>query len=104
MTSSRKIQLSTWSNNTIEDYFYEEGNVDLPEGILVINLNLRSVVSDNDAIGSLFKKQVKQLTRKELWRNCEGCDLANSCFINYNVKTLNDDISGDSVINRLEWL
>ncbi|UFH45344.1 protein kinase [Flavobacterium galactosidilyticum] len=99
-TSTKHKKLS----KSIEDYFYEEGNVDLPEGILVINLNLRSVVSDNDAIGSLFKKQVKQLTRKELWRNCEGCDLANSCFINYNVKTLNDDISGDSVINRLEWL
>ncbi|SHI54554.1 methylation-associated defense system protein kinase MAD6 [Flavobacterium haoranii] len=88
----------------IEDYFYEEGNVTLPDGILVINLNLRSVVANNEEGDSLFKKQMEQLTRKELWKNCEGCDLANSCFINYNVKTFNNEVSGDAVIKRLEWL
>lgn len=88
----------------IEDYFYEEGNITLPDGVLIINLNLRSVVASSFGESSLFKKQIEQLTHKDLWKNCEGCDLANSCFINYNVKTLNDKVSGDAVIKRLEWL
>lgn len=99
-TSSKHKNLA----KNIEDYFYEEGNVTLPDGVLVINLNLRSVVANNPSEESLFKKQIKQLTRKELWSNCESCELANSCFINYNVKTFNDEVSGDAVIKRLEWL
>lgn len=101
------LTTSTKHNNlakSIEDYFYEEANVDLPEGVLVINLNLRSVVATVNGEKSLFKEQLNQLTRKELWRNCETCELANSCFINYNVKTFNDDDSGQAVINRMEWL
>lgn len=110
INEGRLVEFLTTSNKhnqlakSIEDYFYKEGNVELPDGILVINLNLRSVVSDSNGEGSLFKKQIKALTRKELWNNCQSCDLASKCFINYNVKTFNDEASGEAVINRLEWL
>src|SRR5690606_12647866 len=88
----------------IEDYFYEEGHTELPEGIMIVNLNLRSVVADDSGEGSLFKNQVKALTQKSLWTNCEECEFAKDCFIKYNVDTLNDTAVGESVINRLEWL
>jgi len=88
----------------IEDYFYEEGHTELPEGVMIVNLNLRSVVADDSGEGSLFKNQVKALTQKSLWEKCEGCELAKDCFIKYNVDTLNDSASGETVINRLEWL
>lgn len=89
---------------SIEDFFYEEGNVSLPDGVLVINLNLRSVVAENNSDGSLFKNQIKQLTRKELWKSCDICAVKDTCFINYNVKTFNDEVSGVAVIKRMEWL
>ncbi|WP_449400754.1 serine/threonine-protein kinase [Chryseobacterium wanjuense] len=88
----------------IEDYFYEEGHTQLPEGVMIVNLNLRSVVADDSGEGSLFKNQVKALTQKSLWEKCESCELAKNCFIKYNVDTLNDSASGETVINRLEWL
>ncbi|WP_026726988.1 methylation-associated defense system protein kinase MAD6 [Flavobacterium denitrificans] len=99
-TSSKHHQLAI----LIEDYFYKEGHTELPEGIMVVNLNLRSVAVDDSGDGSLFKNQVKSLTHKSLWAKCEGCELAKNCFIKYNVDTLNDTAAGESVINRLEWL
>lgn len=90
--------------NLIDQYFYNEGHFKLPEGVMIINLNLRSVVADTDNGGSLFRKQVKKLTNKALWTKCEGCSLANKCFIKYNVESLNDSAAGDEVITRMEWL
>ncbi|MCW3084038.1 MAG: serine/threonine protein kinase [Bacteroidetes bacterium] len=90
--------------NIIEEYFYKGGKINLPEGLLIINLNLRSVVaSEVDSI-SLFKKQIKKLTEKPLWEKCTDCPAASKCFIRYNVETFNDSAAGDEIINRLEWL
>lgn len=94
--------------NAIENYFYEEGHTLLPDGVLVINLNLRSVVAKDNMPNSenqtLFTKQLKALTQKQLWTKCEGCEMAQHCFIKYNVDSLNDKAAGDEIINRLEWL
>lgn len=90
--------------NKIDEYFYKSGSVELPEGLLIINLNLRSIVaSSNDSI-SLFKAQIQKLTSKQLWTKCTTCALAEKCFIKYNVDTLSDSAAGDEIINRLEWL
>lgn len=88
----------------IENYFYEEGYSQLPEGVLVINLNLRSVVAQDENEESLFKKQIRALTHKQLWTKCEGCEFAHHCFIKYNVDSFNDSAAGPEIINRLEWL
>lgn len=101
LTTSKKHQKLA---KLIEDYFNNEGHTELPKGIMIVNLNLRSVVADDLGTGSLFKNQVKALTQKSLWTKCEGCELAKDCFIKYNVDTLNDTASGETVINRLEWL
>ena len=47
----------------IDKYFSREGHYQLPNGIMIINLNLRSVVADNEENGSLFKNQIKALTK-----------------------------------------
>jgi hypothetical protein len=88
----------------IEDYFYSEGNVELPKGLMIINLNLRSVTAKNSNDESLFRLQVRKLTQPMLWSKCSTCVNADFCFIKYNVDTLTDNAVGDEVINRLEWL
>lgn len=88
----------------IEEYFYSSGQIELPEGLLIINLNLRSVVAHDEANGSLFKRQIKKLTDKKNWVDCNSCPAADKCFIRYNVETLSDSAAGDEIINRMEWL
>ena len=90
--------------DTIETYFYEGGQTALPEGLLIINLNLRSMVAAGTQEESLFRQQVKKLTDKALWKKCENCAVAEACFIRHNAATLNDTAAGDEVIARLEWL
>jgi hypothetical protein len=99
-TSVKHSKLAT----IIENYFYEEGHTKLPEGLMIVNLNLRSVVAQNDENGSLFRNQVKALTKKELWKQCNGCSLNKECFIKYNVDSFNDSAAGDTIISRMEWL
>lgn len=90
--------------NAIEEYFYQEGHSPLPEGLLIINLNLRSVVAGETDNPSLFRKQVKALTDKSLWQKCQKCPVKSHCFIRYNVESFNDLASGDAVTARMEWL
>jgi len=91
-------------HNHIEDYFYNEGHHELPDGLMIINLNLRSVATQLPDEPSLFRQQVKALTQKGLWNKCESCSLANQCFIKYNVDSFNDTAAGEEVITRMEWL
>ena len=91
-------------NNNIEDFFYNEGHTELLPGLMVINLNLRSVTAGDKQNPSLLSQQMKKLTNKELWTKCQGCPIANKCFIKYNVDTFQDSSAGDEVIERLEWL
>lgn len=91
-------------HDTIDQYFYNEGHFMLPNGLMIVNLNLRSVTAIDNIESSLFRQQVKALTNKSLWTKCEGCAIANKCFIKYNVDTFNDVASGDEIITRMEWL
>lgn len=91
-------------HDIIDQYFYKEGHFVLPQGLMIINLNLRSITARDEKEPSLFRQQVKALTKESLWDKCEGCSLANKCFIKYNVDSLNDPASGNEVITRMEWL
>lgn len=91
-------------HNAIDEYFYKEGVASLPKGVMVINLNLRSVTALDENGDSLLKKQIKALTDKKLWTKCRTCPLAQKCFIKYNVETLNDSAAGHEIIKRLEWI
>lgn len=88
----------------IDEYFYKEGSSNLPEGVMVINLNLRSVTAKDEDGDSLLRKQIRLLTAKKLWTKCAGCPIADRCFIKYNVDSLSDSAAGAEVVNRLEWL
>ena len=101
MQSSAKYDRLT---EAIDRYFFSEGHAELPSGLLVINLNLRSVTAAEGGGDSLFRSQIKKLTRPDLWSQCVGCAMAKQCFIRYNVNTLNDSAAGNEVIKRLEWL
>lgn len=90
--------------DAIDLYFYKDGIARLPEGVMVINLNLRSVTAKDEKGDSLLKKQIKALTSKKLWTKCHICPLAERCFIKYNVDSLNDSAAGDEIIERLEWI
>lgn len=94
----------TGLHNAIDEYFYKEGVATLPDGVMVINLNLRSVTALDDNGDSLLRKQVKALTDKKLWNKCLGCPIADRCFIKYNVDSLNDSAVGNEIIKRLEWI
>lgn len=91
-------------SDVIDNYFYNGGSVELPAGLMIINLNLRSVTARSENEESLFRSQVKKLTQPMLWSKCASCPAAQYCFIKYNVDTLTDSAAGDEVINRLEWL
>lgn len=91
-------------HDTIENYFYKEGHHELPSGLMIINLNLRSITAQDNQEPSLFRSQVKALTQKDLWTKCRTCRLASKCFIKYNVDSFCDSASGEEVITRMEWL
>ncbi|MBL7901567.1 MAG: protein kinase [Bacteroidia bacterium] len=91
-------------SRAIEEYFYKEGHSNLPDGLMIINLNLRSVVGTDQDEPSLFRKQIKAITNKKLWEKCSTCPIAESCFIKYNVDSFNDSAAGENIITRLEWL
>lgn len=91
-------------SDIIDQYFYNSGHADLPDGLMIINLNLRSITAKSNGGESLFRSQIKLLTKPVLWSKCNTCSHAEHCFIKYNVDTLTDNAAGDEVINRLEWL
>lgn len=88
----------------IDEYFYNSGHAELPKGLMIINLNLRSVTAKSNGGESLFRSQIRKLTQPMLWSKCSSCTHAGYCFTKYNVDTLTDSAAGDEVINRLEWL
>ncbi|MBP1615434.1 MAG: serine/threonine protein kinase [Bacteroidetes bacterium] len=88
----------------IDNYFYSGGHTELAKGLMIINLNLRSVTAKSNGNESLFRSQIKKLTQPALWSKCTACPHAGYCFTKYNVDTLSDGAAGDEVINRLEWL
>lgn len=91
-------------HDNIDNYFYKGGKVDLMPGLMVINLNLRSVTAKDENGESLLHSQIKKLTDPILWSKCDGCPIKEQCFIKYNVNTFQDVNASDEVINRLEWL
>lgn len=90
--------------DAIDEYFYKEGATELPDGVMIINLNLRSVTALDENGETLLRKQIKALTAPALWGKCETCPMASKCFINFNVKSLNDSAVGNEIIKRLEWI
>ncbi|NQU63513.1 MAG: protein kinase, partial [SAR324 cluster bacterium] len=75
------------------------------DGISVIHLNHRSVVSDSGTgNGSILKRLLMKMTQPEYWTVCEDCKLTSRCYAYHNACTFQDPIAGPKVIERLETL
>ena len=75
------------------------------DGVSVINLNLRSVVSD-PIVGkdSIFERLIQKMTEKKYWLACENCDMKDRCYVFHNARTFQDTTAGPKVIERLKML
>ena len=91
-------------SNIIDEYFRNEGKSQLPPGLMIINLNLRSVTAVTEESESLFRKQLKNICQPKFWTGCATCPHKDFCFIKYNVDSFNDYAAGSEVLNRLEWM
>jgi serine/threonine protein kinase len=73
------------------------------EGIAVVNLNLRSVVTDPQGFdGSILERLVRRMTDETFWEPCHGCDLKDRCYAFHNAQTIQDETAGPHVIERLK--
>jgi serine/threonine protein kinase len=73
------------------------------EGLAVVNLNLRSVVTDPQGFdGSILERLVRRMTHEKFWEPCHGCDLKDRCYAFHNAQTIQDETAGPHVIERLK--
>ncbi|RWJ10200.1 MAG: serine/threonine-protein kinase PknK, partial [Mesorhizobium sp.] len=73
------------------------------EGVAVVNLNLRSVVTNaQDFNGSILERLVRRMTDEKFWEPCHGCDLKDRCYAFHNAQTIQDETAGPHVIERLK--
>ena len=81
-------------------------------GVSVINLNLRSVVTDplgyeGDPKGgdeSILARLVRRMTHGRFWEPCQRCDLRDKCYAFHNARTFQDETAGPKVTERLKSL
>ncbi|NEZ64672.1 hypothetical protein D0962_18075 [Leptolyngbyaceae cyanobacterium CCMR0082] len=81
--------------------FFTQG-IDPPDGLLIVNLNLRSVAAG--ATQSLVERQLLKLLQPKIWVPCEACSLKNRCPIKVNADSLRDPASGSAVRARIRRL
>lgn len=75
------------------------------EGVAVVNLNLRSVVTDPQGFdGSILERLVRRMTHENFWEPCHACDLQDRCYAFHNAQTIQDETAGAHVIERLKSL
>lgn len=75
------------------------------QGVAVVNLNLRSVVTDPQGFdGSILERLVRRMTHEKFWEPCHGCDLKDRCYAFHNAQTIQDETGGPHIIERLKSL
>ena len=75
------------------------------EGVAVVNLNLRSVVTDAPGFeGSIFERLVRRMTHERFWEPCHYCDIKDRCYVFHNAQTIQDETAGSHVIERLKTI
>ncbi len=91
----------------ITGFFSSDTPEPLPEWLLIVDLNQRSMTVHEEmegAQGSIYERQLLALLQPEFWQPCEACAHRERCFIYYNVRTLADPVSGSAVRERLRAL
>jgi serine/threonine protein kinase len=75
------------------------------EGVAVVNLNLRSVVTDPQGFdGSILERLVRRMSHEKFWEPCHNCDIKNRCYVFHNAQTIHDETAGKHVVERLKSL
>jgi len=75
------------------------------DGVLVVNLNRRSVVADEDELnGSIFDRMLLRMADPAFWEACDSCELAATCYVPHNARTIGHPDAGPKVIRRLKEL
>jgi serine/threonine protein kinase len=74
----------------------------LPDRALLVNLNLRSIAAGG--VDALVERQLRELTKAELWKPCDGCSHRTRCPLKFNADTMRDDASGPAVRSRVRRL
>jgi hypothetical protein len=96
-----------WLGHHVYHYF-EEAEYTLPESLVFINLNLRTVIDDhsNTSIVDLLLDKFldKGVDFKGIWDHCkqENCSYADRCYIKYNIDVFNNPENGSEVRKRLK--
>lgn len=72
------------------------------EGLVIVNLNARSVAAGGGA--SIFSRQLQAIVGGPFWGPCEACDYRTRCPLKHNVDSLRDETSGPAVTERLRTL
>jgi len=99
----------TWLGRQVHHYF-EWDSFTPHNSLIFINLNLRSVVSDNANEPSIFDLILDRFLDKDnikgFWSACSSdkCAYANRCYIRYNIETLRHADLGPTVRHRLKQL
>lgn len=88
-----------WLKKVVFEFFDEAGDKKLPEDLLIVNLNLRSVVAGKER--SIFSRQLEAFGDDSFWSPCESCSIKDRCFIKFNIDTFRDKINGPEITERL---
>jgi serine/threonine protein kinase len=72
-------------------------------GILLVNLNLRSVIVESED-PSIFHQMVNAFIQPKLWEPCNKCDIRDHCYVKFNVDSLLDANYGPQIKERLQAL
>lgn len=80
----------------------------IPSSLVFINLNLRTIVDENDQ-SSIFDLLLDNFldegeSPRGIWNSCktENCSFADRCYIKYNIESLKDPGKGKEIRKRLK--
>jgi serine/threonine protein kinase len=74
------------------------------KGVMVINLNLRSVVAAEKGNLSILERLINAMCAQDNWKSCETCDIKHKCYALHNAMTFRDSVAGPKVLDRLKLL
>jgi hypothetical protein len=91
-------------------HYLEYDDYGLPESLVFLNLNLRSVVDGNDDQDSIFDMLLNRWldngNTKGIWDHCkpDNCAYADKCYVKFNVDSLRNKTLGGEIRKRLKTL
>jgi serine/threonine protein kinase len=88
-----------WLRQHVLNFFDNPSGRELPDNLLIVNLNWRSVVAGG--ADSIFTRQLKVFAHDSFWQPCQSCSIKDECFIKFNADTFRDRVNGSEITERL---